>query len=156
MTTEDANERMRTLVRTQVRRSGRRQIAIAAEAGCSEKHLSQMLTGHIVISIKWAASILSACDRNLVLDSAPMDGMELANERFRRFLVHRQVDETGISGTGVVAEGVQFTDGTTVMRWCTETGPHSTTMFDNADELRAVHGHAGATEIVWVDRSGEA
>jgi len=35
----------------------------------------------------------------------------------RRFLLVRDCDPSGVSGTGIVAEGVQFSDGTAVMHW---------------------------------------
>lgn len=38
----------------------------------------------------------------------------------RTFELHRVEDETGISGTGIVAEGVIFGDGTCAMRWRTK------------------------------------
>lgn len=62
------------------------------------------------------------------------------------FLLNRLVDETGISGTGEVAEGVIFSDGTCVLRWLTE--HRSTSIYASIDEVRAIHGHAGKTEIV--------
>jgi hypothetical protein len=68
-----------------------------------------------------------------------------------RFRLERHDDETGISGVGAVAYGVKFVDGVVVMRWCTATGPHSTTVFDSVDDVLVVHGHHGKTEIVWVD-----
>jgi len=34
----------------------------------------------------------------------------------RPFVLRRLVDETGVSGTGVVAEGVEFSDGTVALR----------------------------------------
>lgn len=35
----------------------------------------------------------------------------------RRFVFQRNEDVSGTSGTGIVAEGVQFTDGTVAVRW---------------------------------------
>ena len=45
------------------------------------------------------------------------------------FQVLRRRDESGVSGTGIVLEGVVFGDSTTVVRWTTETADHSTTVF---------------------------
>lgn len=67
----------------------------------------------------------------------------------RRFELHRDEDETGVSGTGVVAEGVVFTDGKVALRWRTATA--STTLFDNLEQMREVHGHDGKTRIVYPD-----
>jgi len=68
----------------------------------------------------------------------------------RAFELHRDVDETGISGTGVVAEGVQFSDGVIALRW-TSQWPTSVVFHDRGMEsLEAVHGHNGKTRVVWV------
>lgn len=67
----------------------------------------------------------------------------------RRFELLRHQDISGVSGTGPVAEGVQFDDETVVMRWH---GDHvSTVIWRNMQDAMFVHGHNGATEIVWVD-----
>lgn len=68
----------------------------------------------------------------------------------RRFEFHRDVDVSGISGTGVVAEGVEFSDGTAVIRW-TAGEHHSTVVWASMDSVEAIHGHGGATRIVWID-----
>lgn len=55
------------------------------------------------------------------------------------FEMLRGADESGVSGTGKVLEGVIFSDHTTVVRWVTTTAPHSTTIFDNADVTTGWH-----------------
>jgi hypothetical protein len=65
----------------------------------------------------------------------------------RAFHLIRHVDPTGVSGTGVVAEGVEFTDGTCAMKWRTRYA--STAIYASADDLMEIHGHGGNTEIVW-------
>ena len=51
------------------------------------------------------------------------------------FLMIRTEDETGISGTGVVAEGVEFLDGTVVIRWQThQSDHHSTVVWDSIEK----------------------
>jgi len=67
----------------------------------------------------------------------------------RRFQLHREVDETGISGTGIIAEGVEFTDGTASLRWLSEF--KSTAVYASMTDLEAIHGHQGQTKIVWLD-----
>jgi hypothetical protein len=70
----------------------------------------------------------------------------------RRFYLERRVDVTGASGTGRVADGVLWTDGTVTIRW---TGQHSSTVvWDSIDDALAVHGHVGATRFVWIDEDG--
>lgn len=67
----------------------------------------------------------------------------------RTFTMHRDLDVTGVSGTGVVAEGVIFDDGTTVVRWH---GPRcSTVVWDTFMDAALVHGHGGATRFVFDD-----
>ena len=70
--------------------------------------------------------------------------------RIRRFALQRDEDESGISGTGIVAEGVQFTTGKAVLNWTTEF--RSVAVYDNLDELMAIHGHDGKTVLVWIDQ----
>lgn len=67
----------------------------------------------------------------------------------RTFQLHRDEDETGISGIGIVAEGVQFTDGTCVISWLTE---HSSLgIYNDLQTLVSIHGHGGRTRVVWTD-----
>lgn len=71
----------------------------------------------------------------------------------RPFLLIRDEDETGISGTGVVAEGVQFRDGRVVIRWQTRNAHHSTVVWDDIDSVLAIHGHNGKTRVRWYSRA---
>jgi hypothetical protein len=64
----------------------------------------------------------------------------------RMFAIIRDVDTTGRSGTGLVAEGVIFSDGTTVIRWTSELS--STTVFEDFDTCKAIHGHPGTHFVV--------
>lgn len=67
----------------------------------------------------------------------------------RRFILRRHQDPTGVSGTGIVAEGVVFDDGTTVVHW---RGEHrSTVVWPSVDSVEAIHGHGGATSIEYTD-----
>lgn len=69
----------------------------------------------------------------------------------RRFELHRDVDETGISGTGVVAEGMICRDGIAMMRWLTE-WPSSVCYYERGLEaIEALHGHGGKTRVVFLD-----
>lgn len=68
----------------------------------------------------------------------------------RMFVLYRSEDVTGCSGTGIVAEGVEFSDGRVVMRWTTN-GVHSLVIHTSADELLHIHGHNGASRIVWLE-----
>ena len=63
------------------------------------------------------------------------------------FHFYRIQDHSGVSGTGAVVEGVQFTNGWCALRWIT---PKSSVCFVPLDRRRpeAIHGHSGKTEIV--------
>lgn len=65
------------------------------------------------------------------------------------FKLVRDEDLTGISGTGLIAWGVEFPDGKVVMRWTGEIA--QTSIWENIDELEAIHGHEGKTRVVWLD-----
>lgn len=68
----------------------------------------------------------------------------------RPFILVRDVDETGVSGTGRVAEGVEFSDGIVALRWCTE-WPTSVVFHERGmASVEAVHGHGGKTRVVWL------
>lgn len=66
-----------------------------------------------------------------------------------RFVLDRAVDENGISGEGVVAEGVIFADGTVAMRWLSETA--STALYDSIADVIVIHGHGGKTQVRLLD-----
>jgi hypothetical protein len=61
----------------------------------------------------------------------------------------RSKDSTGVSGTGHVADGVEFPDGKVALRW--RGANASTTLFDNMRHAIAIHGHNGDTQAVFED-----
>jgi hypothetical protein len=64
------------------------------------------------------------------------------------FVLRRKVDVTGISGTGVVADGAVFPDGRVATRWRGgTTGVAQTCAWDNLVHVRRIHGHDGNTEL---------
>jgi hypothetical protein len=67
----------------------------------------------------------------------------------RRFYLQRTEDESGVSGTGRVAEGVEFDDGQCAMQWLSH--KTSITFFRNIRNLKSIHGHGGKTKVVWID-----
>jgi len=60
---------MQALLWAEVRTSGLRQVEVAAGAGITEKHLSQILRGHITGSLDVIDAILAACGRELVIST---------------------------------------------------------------------------------------
>lgn len=72
----------------------------------------------------------------------------------RRFYLQRDHDVTGASGEGVVAHGVMWPDGTASVRWATER--RSVVFWDGGfQDAEAVHGHGGATRLVFIDPAEE-
>jgi hypothetical protein len=64
------------------------------------------------------------------------------------FELRRTIDATGVSGTGTVAQGVQFDDGVCALRWLTATS--STAVYASVEDLEHLHGHGGATRVEWL------
>ena len=67
----------------------------------------------------------------------------------RRFQLVRFEDESGVSGTGVVAHGAAFACGKAVLCWAAQY--HTVGVYDSVDELVAIHGHGGRTVLEWID-----
>lgn len=67
----------------------------------------------------------------------------------RNFLLVRDEDVSGISGTGAVAEGTLFTSGKAVLSWFKKP-ISSIVIYDSMDELISIHGHGGRTRVSWL------
>lgn len=67
----------------------------------------------------------------------------------RRFKVKREEDESGVSGIGIVAEGVEFENGKVVIQWLSHKS--SIAIYDNVKVFIDIHGHGGKTKVVWID-----
>lgn len=64
----------------------------------------------------------------------------------QEFYLIRNKDVNGISGTGIVARGVILPTGRCVMEW--QTIHPTITIYGNIDEIKFLHGHEGATEVI--------
>lgn len=71
----------------------------------------------------------------------------------RLFWLDRVEDVSGVSGTGRIAQGVQFDDGSCAMRWISKF--RSTAVYASVSELEAIHLHGGKTKLVWGDVASE-
>lgn len=60
----------------------------------------------------------------------------------------REDDVNGVSGTGRVAEFVEFSDGMVVVNWLSHT--RSTNIYQNIKQAEAIHSHGGKTKLVTV------
>lgn len=67
----------------------------------------------------------------------------------RRFELHRAEDETGVSGEGRVAQGVEFDCGKVALTWLTIYTVVA--VYNNMKEIVDIHGHKGKTRVVWLD-----
>lgn len=67
----------------------------------------------------------------------------------RRFIMQRDSDVSGVSGSGNVAEGCQFDNGWCALTWLT--GVMTLSFYSSIEELEMIHGHGGATRIAWID-----
>jgi hypothetical protein len=67
----------------------------------------------------------------------------------RRFKLVRNVDASGISGTGVVAEGVCFSSGEVALKWMTPVW--SCVFYLSMTAVEQIHGHNGNTVVEWMD-----
>lgn len=65
----------------------------------------------------------------------------------KTFRLRRLEDETGISGTGIIAEGVEFSHGECVISWLTK--HRSIGVYPTLVELMNIHGHGGKTVVEW-------
>lgn len=67
----------------------------------------------------------------------------------RRFYLNRTEDISGVSGTGHIADGVLWPDGSVSIRWLGDRP--STVWWSSFADVEHVHGHGGRTTIVWID-----
>ena len=66
----------------------------------------------------------------------------------RLFQMHRLVDTGGRSGTGIVAQGVEFDNGWVAMTWLHQVT--SLTFFPSIERVEYIHGHDGKSKIIWL------
>ena len=55
----------------------------------------------------------------------------------RRFTMERKADSSGVSGTGIVLDGLVFDDGRTVVAW--RTTPSSIAIYDSYKDFDKIH-----------------
>ncbi|MGQ0774547.1 MAG: hypothetical protein ACT4NY_09040 [Pseudonocardiales bacterium] len=72
------------------------------------------------------------------------------DQQHRRFVLERDVDETGVSGTGTVAEGVLWTNSTATVQW---RGEFASNVYwpGGLRDVLIIHGHDGMTRVVFLD-----
>ena len=73
------------------------------------------------------------------------------NRKPKVYLLVRKEDPSGISGTGVIAQAVEWSDGSGVLHWPenpAEEKPETTTVFASFKDIRKLHGHGDKTVLV--------
>jgi plasmid maintenance system antidote protein VapI len=71
---EDTPETLREQLAAALKASGRKQIWIAEQLHVSQKHLSQLLTGRVELTLGWAQRIAVLCDHKLDIRVVPLPG----------------------------------------------------------------------------------
>lgn len=64
----------------------------------------------------------------------------------KNFYLKRNEDESGVSGTGIVAVGVILPSGHCVLEWLTFTS--SIAIYKSINDLIEIHGHNGKTKLI--------
>ena len=68
------------------------------------------------------------------------------------FWLERTEDISGITGLGVVAEGVEFTNGRCALTWLQSTDATirpSYGIYESLQDIEKIHGHKGTTKIIF-------
>lgn len=66
--------------------------------------------------------------------------------KIKPFYLLRVEDESGVSGTGIVATGTILPSGQAVMEWTTF---HSSLgVYKNIEDVAFIHGHGGKTQVI--------
>ena len=84
----------------------------------------------------------------------PKPPTKFAPRGIETFTVCRQNDESGVSGTGVVIEGVQYATGQVVLHWLTPIPRGSIAIFESLSDFKKVHVSPhpdNKTIITWSD-----
>jgi len=87
------------------------------------------------------------CGKCVKIDNSYKEG----GKEFRRFYLNRVKDETGISRTGRVLEGVLTQSGKVITEW---RPPHSTIgIYTSMKEFMTIHVdcHPSCNEVIWLD-----
>lgn len=88
----------------------------------------------------------------------PKRPTQQAPEGIRTFTIARQYDETGVSGVGVVIEGVVLATGQAIIHWLTPAPRGALAIFDSMADFIKIHikPHPGnASILTWDDGEQE-
>jgi len=71
-------------------------------------------------------------------------------ERLREYYLQRNEDFSGVSGTGIVAQGVVMPSGKCIHEW-SESYVTSHNIYPNINAVQHIHGHEGRTIVKFVN-----
>lgn len=76
--------------------------------------------------------------------------MKLNPDDMVLFALQREEDESGVSGTGVVAYGIRFPEPNSrvALGWVSGSGHTSVAVYDSIEAVESIHGHGGSTHVV--------
>ena len=90
------------------------------------------------------------------LDLTPKPPPKLAPRGIRAFTVFRKSDETGVSGDGVVIEGVELATGQCIIHWLYPPPKGGVAIFESLDDFIKVHvGPHPANDTIITFQDGE-
>jgi hypothetical protein len=87
------------------------------------------------------------CGETGACNGYPRTPIRFDNKAMRSFRLVRTEDASGVSGIGIVAEGVEFSDGQCALHW------HnfgSIGIYKDMETLLRVHGHEGRTKVKYI------
>ena len=97
-------------------------------------------------------------EKDQLQELKPSPPPRLAPRGIRTFTVYRDDDEGGISGTGVIIEGVKLASGQAVIHWLYPPPRGGIAIFDSMDDFIKVHIQphpANKTSITYEDGEQE-
>lgn len=98
----------------------------------------------------WCLKCWEALESSTPASDTPASGTPSSRKsQMKRFVLERAEDVSGTSGTGVVAEGVVFSNGHVALSWLSPLA--TVTVSHSLDVLRRIHEHDGRTKVVFLE-----
>lgn len=99
------------------------------------------------VLVKKSSALRGARDPQTASTGIEVTGVGFFERTYMRcFTLLRIEDATGVSGTGIVARGIEWSDKSVSMRWLGET-PSFVNYEGGIKHVMAVHGHHGKTAV---------
>lgn len=91
------------------------------------------------------SDVFPLCDNQPQNSKTPK--AKLSNARL--FVLRRIEDASGVSGTGIVAEGTEYSNGKITLHWLSHLG--TIAVYDSMVVLTTLHGHDGKTVVEYME-----